>query len=52
MKGFVAHKLAVFEGIAKYQNINIMLYEQKNNSEKDAKTIWRFVYSIMQRRGM
>ena len=41
-------KLADFEGISKYHNVNIMLYEPKKDSRKDAGSIWRLVYDKVQ----
>ena len=37
-------KLVDFEVIAKYQNVNIMLYESKKDRGKDAGSMWRLVY--------
>ena len=37
-----------FEGIAKHHNVNIMLYEPKNDKGKDARSIWRLVYGKIQ----
>ena len=41
-------KLVDFEGIAKHHNVNIMLYEFKEDGEKDAGSIWRLVYGKIQ----
>ena len=41
-------KLVNFEGIAKHCNVNIMLYEPKKNRGKDAGSIWRLIYGIIQ----
>ena len=41
-------KLVDFEGIAKHLNVNIMLYESKNESGQDAGKIWRLVYGKTQ----
>ena len=37
-----------FNGIAKYDNVNIMLYEPKKDKRKDARFIWRLVYGKIQ----
>ena len=41
-------KLVDFEGIARYHNVNIMLYEPKEDRRKDAGPIWRLVYGKIQ----
>ena len=41
-------KLVGFEGIAQQHNVNIMLYEPKKDSRKDAGSIWRLVYGKIQ----
>ena len=41
-------KLVDFEGIARHKNVNIMLYEPKTDSGKDAASIWRLVYGKAQ----
>ena len=41
-------KLVNFEGIAKHHNVNIMLYERKEDKGKDAGSIWRLVYGKIQ----
>ena len=33
-------KLVDFEGIARHQNVNIMLYEPNQDRGKDARSIW------------
>ena len=43
-----ATKLADFEGIAKHLNVNILLYEPREESGKDAGKIWRLVYGKTQ----
>ena len=40
-------KLVDFEGIVRYHNVNIKLYEPKGR-EKDAGSIWRLVYGKIQ----
>ena len=47
-KGRGTHKTCNFEGIARHPNVNIMLYEQKKDREKDAGTVWRLVYGKIQ----
>ena len=37
-----------FECIAKHHNVNIMLYEPKEDSGKDAGSIWKLVYGKIQ----
>ena len=37
-------KLVDFDGIAKHQNVNIMLYEPKKDRGKDAGSMWWLVY--------
>ena len=37
-------KLVDFEGIAKHDNVNIMLYESKKGRGKDAGSIWWLDY--------
>ena len=41
-------KLVDFEGIAKYHNVNIMLYVPKKDGWKDAGSIWWLVYGKIQ----
>ena len=41
-------KLVDFEGIAKHYNVNIMLYERKEDKRKDAGSVWRLVYGKIQ----
>ena len=41
-------KLVDFEGIAKYHNLNIMLYELKKVRGKDAGSKWWLVYGKIQ----
>ena len=41
-------KLVAFDGIAKHQNVNIMLYEPKKDRGKDAGSMWRLVYGKVQ----
>ena len=41
-------KLVDFEVIAKHQNVNIMLYESKNDKGKDAGSMWWLVYGKVQ----
>ena len=43
-----ATKLVDFEGIAKHLNVNIMLYEPRNDTGKDAGKVWRLVYGQIQ----
>ena len=41
-------KLVDFEGIAKHNNVSIMLYEPKKDRGKDAGSIWRLVHGKIQ----
>ena len=41
-------KLVDFEWIARHKNVNIMLYEPKTDSGKDAASIWRLAYGKAQ----
>ena len=41
-------KLVDLEGIAKRDNVNIMLYEPKKDRGKDVESIWRLVYDKIQ----
>ena len=41
-------KLVDFDGIAKHQNVNIMLYEPKKDRGKDAGYMWQLVYGKVQ----
>ena len=41
-------KLVDFEGIARHHNVNIMLYEPKNDSGKDEGSIWWLIYGKVQ----
>ena len=41
-------KLVDFEGIAKYHNVNIILYEPRKDRGKDAGSIWQLVYGKIQ----
>ena len=41
-------KLVDFEGIARYHNGNIMLYQPKKDRGKDAGSIWWLVYGKAQ----
>ena len=41
-------KLVDFGGIVKHHNVNIMLYEPKKGSGKDAGSMWRLVYGKIQ----
>ena len=43
-------KLVEFEGIAKYHNVNIMLYESKKGRGKDAGSVWWLAYGKIQRK--
>ena len=41
-------KLVYFEGIARHHNVNIMLYEPKNDRGKDAGSVWQLAYGKIQ----
>ena len=41
-------KLVDFEGIAKRNNVSIMLYEPKKDRGKDAGSIWRLAHGKIQ----
>ena len=41
-------KLVDFEGIARYHNVNITLYEPKKDRGKDAGSVWHLVYGKIQ----
>ena len=41
-------KLVDFEGIARHHNVNIMLYEPKEDRGKDAGSVWQLVYGKTQ----
>ena len=41
-------KLVDFEGIARHNNVNIMLYEPKEDRGKDAGPIWWLIYGKIQ----
>ena len=41
-------KLVDFEGITKYHNVNIMLYELKKDKGKDAGSVWQLIYGKTQ----
>ena len=37
-----------FEGVARYHNVNIILYEPKKDRGKDAGSVWQLVYGKIQ----
>ena len=41
-------KLIDFEGIARHHNVNIMLYEPKEDRGKDARSVWQLVFGKTQ----
>ena len=41
-------RLVDFEGIARHHNVNIMLYEPKNDKGKVAGSVWQLVYGKIQ----
>ena len=41
-------KFVEFEGIVRHHYVSIMLYERKEDRGKDARSIWRLVYSKIQ----
>ena len=45
-------KLVDFEGIAKHYNVNIMLYEPKNDRGKGAGSVWQLVYGKFQHKNV